>query len=238
MEKYFTLPTPDWLEIHWVLNSKETSGKLIIFVHWLTGSMNEAHYYCAKNYFTERWYEVARFNLYTDWEKTRKLKNATIKNHSEDIETVLKYFTQDYSHIYLVWHSLAWPSIVWVGKFSDSLKKIVFWDPAFDTSMSVLKCRNEWEKLIRSWSGKDVEIHKGMYKEFVANKHLENLKSISLPKKDISIIYAEKDMHKNNKTVTDEMWISSIIIQWANHWFTQEWKYEELFERTLEFIEK
>ena len=238
MEKYFTLPTPDWYEINWVLNWKGTSDKLIIFVHWLTGSMNEAHYYCAKNYFTERWYEVVRFNLYTDWEKTRKLKNTTIKHHSQDIETVLLYFETDYTHIFLVWHSLAWPSIVWMNKFSNSLKKIVFWDPAFDTSISALKCREEWGKLIRSWSGKDVEIFQEMYEEFTENKHLENLRNISFSKNNLSIIYAEKDIHKNTKPMTDEMWIDSVIIDWANHGFTQEWKFEELFEKTLEFINK
>jgi len=102
MEKYHTLPTPDGFEIKGILNSKEKSEKLIIFVHGLTGSMNEAHYYAAKEYFTQRGYDVFRFNLYTDGEKTRKLKNTTIANHGEDITTVLKFFENNYTEIYLV----------------------------------------------------------------------------------------------------------------------------------------
>jgi len=44
-----------------------------------------------------------------------------------------------------------------------------------------------------------------MYKEFLENMHLEKLKNIIFPKQNISIIYAEKDIHKNNKILTDKM---------------------------------
>ncbi len=238
MEKYIKIPTSDWFEINGVLNWKEESNKLIIFVHGLTWSMNEAHYYCAKEYFIKKWYNVFRFNLYTDGEKTRKLKNTTIANHWEDTEIVLAYFSQNFPEIYLVWHSLAWPSIVKVKNFPKNLEKIVFWDPAFDTSISALKCREDWDRLIRSWSGKDVEIFSWMYEEFLENKHLQNLWNLKYFKSNLYIIFADWDKHKYNKPQTDAMWIESYVIEWANHWFTQEWKYEELFDKTLEFIER
>jgi len=54
MEQYYKIPTSDGFEIPGILNSEETSSKLIIFVHGFTGSMSEAHYYCAKEYFIQR----------------------------------------------------------------------------------------------------------------------------------------------------------------------------------------
>lgn len=238
MEKYIKIPTSDGFEINWVLNWKEKSDKLIIFVHGLTGSMHEAHYYCAKEYFISRWYDVFRFNLYADGEKTRKLKNTSIKLHGKDIEKVLDYFENNYGVLNIAWHSLAWPSIVKVKNFPKNLEKIIFWDPAFDTSIGALKCREDWAKLIRSWSGKEVEIFSWMHKEFLENKHIENLQNLEYPKANMYIVFADWDKHKDNKPQTDAMWIESYIVEWANHGFTQEGKYEELFEKTLEFIEK
>jgi hypothetical protein len=37
---------------------------------------------------------------------------------------------------------------------------------------------------------------------------------------------------------TNGMWIVSHTVYWANHGFTQEWKYKELFDKTLEYIQK
>ena len=48
MEKYINIDTQDGMIIPGILNSQLETGKLIIFVHWFTGSMNEAHYYSAK----------------------------------------------------------------------------------------------------------------------------------------------------------------------------------------------
>jgi hypothetical protein len=51
-------------------------------------------------------------------------------------------------------------------------------------------------------------------------------------------IYADKGGHLTHKKDTDTLWIESHVIHWANHGFTQEWKYKELFEKTLEYIQK
>ncbi len=239
MEKYITIPTADGFEISGVLNWEEKSDKLLIFVHGLTGSMTEAHYYAAKEYFVKKWYTVFRFNLYTGWESKRQLHSSTIADHSRDVQAVLEYFTEKYWHLYLAGHSLGWPSIVWVEVFPKTLEKIIFWDPAFDTSGTLSQCFEKngiW--FFYPNNGKNIEISKDMHDELSQNTHISKLKNIDFSVKNMAIIYAWEARHKENKVTTDTLWIESCIIPWVNHGFTQEWKYEELFEKTLEYIEK
>jgi len=53
MEKYIKISTTDDMMIPGILNSKQSSSKLVIFVHGLTGSSTEAHYYAGYKYFNE-----------------------------------------------------------------------------------------------------------------------------------------------------------------------------------------
>lgn len=236
MEKYVKIPTIDSFEIQWILNYKEKSDTLIIFVHGFTGSMSEAHYYCAKEYFIEKWYDVFRFNLYTSVEKTRKLRDCSVKIHSQDILDVAQNFSR-YTNIIFVWHSLAGPCLAWVGNFPDNVDKIIFWDPAFDMKPAGESLYSIWERFYRSGSGKEFEVSSEMRKEFLQENYFEVLQNQKIPKENMFAIYADWDVHIDDKPQTDAMWIKSYVIEWANHGFTQEWKYEELFEKTLEFIE-
>lgn len=237
MEKELSIVSNWGFEISGLLANQESS-RLIIFVHWLSWSMTEAHYFSAKEYFTKRGFWVFRFNLYASWENYRKLETSTINDHSKDIFNVLTFFASEFQDIYLVWHSLGWPSIIGMEKFPDVLKRIVFWDPAFDTGKTVLKCFNKNEVYMYIWNGKNIEISSDMYHEFEKNNHLEILKNISYEASKMHCIYASEARHKDLIPQMENLWITTEIISWANHWFTQEGKYEELFERTLYILEK
>lgn len=237
MEKYIKIPTPDGFEINGVLNSKTNSDKLIIFVHGFTGSMNEAHYYCAKEYFVQKRYDVFRFNLYTDWKNTRKMRDCSVEIHANDIQLVSEYF-MNYSEIYLVGHSLAWPCFSMVNVYTQNCKKIIFWDPAFEMKTTWKKFYSEGNIFKHQSSWKHLEISQMMRDEFLEDNFLEKLEEQKFSKRHMFAIYADGDRHINNKLQTDEMGIESYVIEWSNHWFTQEWKFEELFAKTLEFIEK
>lgn len=236
MEKYITIPTSDGFEISWVLNWKKKTNKLIIFVHWLTWSMTEAHYYAGKEYFIDKWFEVFRFNLYTDWNNTRKLNNSSVKDHSYDIEKVLDFFTE-YKEIYLISHSLGWPSVVWISSIPRNLTKIIFWDPALEMIERSKKCYFDNEKIFTTISWKEIEISKKMYWEFVSDNFLETLEWKKSDFNKMFIIYADNWWHLNHRIDTDTLWIASCVILDSNHGFTQEWKYKELFEKTLEYLE-
>jgi len=81
-----------------------------------------------------------------------------------------------------------------------------------------------------------MEVSSQMFEERKQN-HFEYLNNFSFDAEKMYIIFAGWNMKVTFKPQTDEMWIKSYVIQWANHGFTQEGKYEELFEKTLEFIQ-
>ena len=238
MEKYITIPTSDSFEINWVLNWKEKSEKLIIFVHGLTGYQDEAHYVCGKNYFVEQGYEVLRFNFYWGWEKNRTLQESSIYTHARDLDDILRYFENEYQEIHFVGHSLWCPSIIRMNRLSEKLSKIIFWDPAFDNQGVEKRFSQEWEGYIfTSWDGRFMKVWEDMVMSRSDN-HFEILDRFWFARDKTFIVYAGWNTKTDFIPQMDALWITSYIVEWANHGFTQEGKYEELFEKTLEFIEK
>lgn len=236
MEKYINIPTFDWFEIKWILNWKEKSDKLIIFVHGFKWSMNEAHYICAKDYFLNKWYDIFRFNLYNQWDSYRKLHETSVFEHSTDMQNVLSYFEKQYQKISIIGHSLGCPTIIWVNQFPENLKNIIFWDPALSMKESAATIYQKGVSYVVPSSGKLTEVSKIMLEEFKNTDYIKNLWNLSTSLDKVKIVYASEARHIKLKPQIDNMWIQSCIIEWANHGFTQEWKYEELFDKTLEYI--
>lgn len=235
MEQFITIPTSNKFEIQGILNWDKKSSKLIIFCHGLTWSTKEAHYYAAKNYFVEKWYNVFRFYFYTSGEKTRNLWETTIVDHGHDIDSVLDFFQNTYDEIYIITHSLWWPSFLLSKKRPKNLIKVVHWDPAFDTVSTAKKVNQVGDIYFYGWihGGKNSRISQKMYKELLENPWLQKIKNNP---ENQYIIFAWECNKIDFKPQTDALGIPSAIIAWADHGFTQEGKYEELFETTLKFI--
>ncbi len=58
------------LKIHGFLRGKK-SAPLVVFVHGLTGNMNEHLFFNGARWFEKKGFATFRFNLY-DWEKGRE----------------------------------------------------------------------------------------------------------------------------------------------------------------------
>lgn len=238
MEQYYTIPTSSGFEINGILNWKEDTDKLIVFIHGFTGSTNEAHYVAARDYFTQRGYAVFRFSLYHGKESCRKLHTSTVADHSYDTQQIIDFFSTQYNTITLVWHSLWGPTIIGVSDFS-AIDKIVLWDPALDMKSSAAKSfvKND---ILFSWggSGKNIEVWREMLEEFSNIDYFSKLKNLEYSRSDIVAIYASEDRHVNFQEKVDALWIKTHIIEWADHCFTREWDLGLLYKHTLEFIEK
>ncbi len=235
MEKYIQIPTTDSFVISGILNSHKKTDKLIIFIHGLTGDSSEAHYYLGQKYFTERWYDVFRFRFYHKYKNTRNLHETSIQEHGVDVEAVINNFEGEYSEIILITHSLWGPSVLRANNIPNQVKMIIHWDPAFDTSTALSKCFQKQSDIFYMNSGKNIQISHKIYDELIENPWMKLLKESD---KNHYIIFAGKNNKIDFKSQIDALSIESCIIEWANHWFTQEWKYEELFEKTLEYINK
>ncbi len=238
MEKYITIPTSDGFEIRGILNQREDTDRLIIFVHGFTWSTNEAHYVWARDYFIEKWYATFRFSLYHGSDSCRKLHTTTVNDHSYDVQRVIDFFWSTYTELFLVWHSLGWPTIIWVPNLKV-VRKIILWDPALEMKSSAEKVFKEGEKYFTSsGSGKNIQVWEAMLEEFRTVDYFKKLENMPFRRNDIGVVYASEDRHIKFKAQIDDIWIKNYVIQGADHCFTREWDLEALFEKTLEFIEK
>jgi pimeloyl-ACP methyl ester carboxylesterase len=208
--------------IHWKLNSKQKSNKLIIFVHGLWGNINEHMFFNWYKFFNDQWFDTFRLDLYYQI----GLTDNTILNQSKDLEATINYFKDRYNEIYLVWHSLWWPIILLAD--TNLVKKIILRDPVLDTHQTLrweLKETNNFHYV--SW-WMDIIIWEKMKDEFQSIWDINN-------KLDdrFSIIYASNKWLSTEFTRTD---IKYCFIKNSDHSFHNDWNEQELFETTLNLI--
>jgi len=237
MEQHISIPTTDNFEVHGILNWAKKSERLVIFVHGLSGDMYEPHYYAGKQYFTQYSYEVFRFNFYDGRDTNRDLAESSITTHSQDLDAIVTYFEDKYSEVYILSHSLGWPSVIGMKYIPKNIKKLIFWDPGFDfqnIEKKFLKCGNTW--LFLPGNGKHLVVSEAMIQDRKRD-HIWELEAFNFPRESMHIIFAGGHTKIQIKPQIEHIWISSSTVEWANHGFTQEGKYEELFETTRKFIE-
>ena len=234
MQKYIKIPTSDWFEINGVLNWKEKSDRLIIFCHGFQCDMNKHIFYNWAQFFTEKWFHTFRFNFYGPWSKNRRLHDCDFIIHGQDIDTVVEYLKKDYEEVVLVWHSFWGLSILYS---SQKAGQNILWDSSLNTTGHDLRDLED----IGSYY-----LDKGVYNAFVSKKMFDQYRDESKQKihefkVPTSVILAwESPLPKSWSECKD--WLLNLknykIIAGANHCFDQEWKAGELFEKTLEFINK
>ncbi len=107
MEKQIHIETSDDHIIYGTLNfALKDSDKLIIFVHGLSGHQNEHIFYNAARFFPQNGFSTFRFDLYSGESKGRILSKTSIKDHVQDLDTIIQHFKSQFKHIVLVGHSL------------------------------------------------------------------------------------------------------------------------------------
>lgn len=130
MERELKIKTPDKKIIFGTLvTSKKRQQKLIIFIHGFTGHQNEHLFFNGAKFFKDKGIDTFRFDLYTGRKGARHFHDTNIKIHSNDLNTVIKYFLPKYKKIYLVGHSFGGTTLL----FTDvsNIKALVFWDPGY-----------------------------------------------------------------------------------------------------------
>lgn len=236
MEKEIQIPTRDDHIIYGVLNSLQESSKLIIFVHGLTGHKNEHIFYNASRFFTSKGFDTFRFDLYSGEEKARRLRDTTIRIHSQDLDEVIAQFKGKYSEIFLIGHSLGGPTIL--GADLSAVKSVVLWDPSL--KLENLKDENcvyneELGLYVLEW-GVEYLISSEMVKEW-SELDLEMVSKIVRPTK---IICAGNGiLHEHWLEYIDRIGVEHdfVIVEGASHCFDEEGCEERLFEESLEWVE-
>jgi len=243
MEKQLKLKTTDNHVIYGTLGtSKKVSTTLAVFVHGLTGSTNEHTFHNAAKLFPKKDVDVFRFSLYTGEKGGRTLSKCTIKDHSDDLNQVLKYFKKKYKNIAVVGHSLGSPTIL--RSDTSLFDTAVLWDPSYLAGnrgdMPTKAKLNGREVYIEEW-GTEFLMNPAMVKEwqwFNGENELDLVANLGKPLKIIAagkgiLIKGSKKYVKVAQEPKD-----LTIVKRATHCFDEEGTEDILLDETLKWIKK
>ncbi len=104
------------------------SDKIVILAHGLTGHKNEYIHITATDFFTQKGYDVLRFDFYSDGDNTRKLDETTLEIQGKDLNTVIDHMRRAYDKIYVSGHSYGGATLLFAQPQATAL---AFWDSTF-----------------------------------------------------------------------------------------------------------
>jgi dienelactone hydrolase len=233
MEEQVNIDTGDGPIIYGTLNyPARATDKLIIFVHGITGSRKEHQFYGAARFFPANGYATYRFNLYSRESRGRVLSDIGIRTQSKDLDTVISHFKGKFGQLFLVGHSLGGPTIMWADL--DPVKAVVLWDPSLVPPVESFRYEEQLKKYIAKWQF-EFFISPGMVEEWKGARSLVHRMT-----KPVRIIFAGnysimgtwKDALAEIPAEHD-----STTIEGAGHGFDEEGTQEQLFSRTLEWLD-
>ncbi|MAF35407.1 hypothetical protein CMO91_06215 [Candidatus Woesearchaeota archaeon] len=238
-EREFQIPIPGTDLNIYAKQYGELSDSMVIFVHGLTGHMDEHLFYNGARYFEKHGISSIRFNLY-DWhDDARKLMDCTLETHAHDFNTVLQYLlTAKVKKIAAIGHSYGGPTIL-LGNHKQ-LAAIVLWDPShgdifadedevkyvpelnayhvnWGTSFLIGSPMRAMEKEI-AWDSLTKKIHSA-------------LKVVSAGKGEL-VEHGKKYVDLANGPK------QHVVIQSANHNFDDEGAADELYKESASWIQK
>jgi len=238
-EKEFKIPIPDTKLNIYAKQYGSLDQPVVVFVHGLTGHMDEHLFYNGARYFHEHGISSLRFNLY-DYEKdARKLTNCTLKDHSYDLNVIIDYLLQKkIKKIFAIGHSYGGPTILLANH--NQLDGMVLWDPSygdiFDESDDAKYVKEINSYRIR-W-GTDVLIGAKMRDEAKKLAWDSLTKTITTPLKVISA--GQGVLMKEGKKYVElaQGPKDYVIIRKAGHNFNEEGTAEELFDESIKWLKK
>ena len=129
-EKDFLIPAQDGAVIYGRINyaTDHQSSKLLILSHGLTGHINEYIHLTARDYFNKAGYDVVRISYYSSGDKARNLKDCTLKIHANDLNSIIEYFSKNYTKTFIAGHSYGGLTILFAN---PNVTALSFWDSSF-----------------------------------------------------------------------------------------------------------
>ncbi len=243
MEKVAKIKTKDGHGVYGTLTlSEKSSDRLLIMIHGLTGFQHEHIFFNGAKFFAKNGINTFRFDLYPGgWKDARVLLDTNIKQHAEDLKSIIDYFKKSYK-IYVAGHSLGGLTIlsaelqdvhaVVLWDSSVNLRRTETWAKKFCRYIKALDC------YVLDW-GTSTLISKEMYRQWINFPTPSNV--MPRIKTPIKIIIAGKNLLlKGNKAYFKyaNKPKAMHIIKHADHTFDEEGAEEELFKETLSWIKK
>lgn len=237
LETEFKIPIPDSKLNIYGKQYGNLDKPVILFVHGLTGHMDEHLFYNGARYFHKEGFSSVRFDLYGFQDDARNLIDCTLQIHGQDINTIQFYLKDKGAEtIFAVGHSYGGPSILFSDQ--DFLKGAAFWD-----SVSNFSFTGESDHIVEidayrlQW-GVDHLIGKGMYEEAEKLSWDEVIQKAKVPLKLIAAgnnewVAEHERIHKSMKGEN-----SLVTIDGATHTFSEEGVAEKLFDETISWLQE
>lgn len=233
MEKIINLNTKDNHIIYGVLNYEEDNNMLVIFVHGLTGNMDEHMFYNAAKLFPKKGFNTYRFNFYDCAHKGRCLTDTTLTSQSKDLNLVISHFKNKYKKIFLVCHSIG-PLISLMSNYFEA-SAIIFWNPGIKVDMGI-KFNSKLDNYTVNWGTEHI-IPKKLVEEW-SSFDLNYFTHIKTP---IKLIFSNNEVNQDfweDKSKNLNVPHNLYIIKDADHCFNPMKAEKELFNETLKWLEK
>lgn len=237
MQKSIKIKTSDQkYKIYGTLDYKKKTNNLIVFVHGFSGHQNEHQYFNAVDYFNNKGIATFRFDLYSWTDDSRRLAECDVKDHVDDLNSVIGYFKNKFKNIYLVGHSLG--GAVILNSNISNITGIVLWDPTINlhSEGGFIKYDKKLKTYVVDWGAKFI-VGKKMYKDLKKIKDYSDVAvNIRVP---IKVICASKE--KREKEWSDALKNFSSknklkVIKGANHNFDEAGTEKKLFDETYKWL--
>lgn len=236
MERHIEIKTNDNKTIYGKLRGP-LSKPLIIFVHGLTGHMDEHIHFNGARWFEKHGYSSFRFNLYDEPEDARRLRQCSINTHGRDIDRVIDHFQRkNVNKIFLVGHSLGGPSIYKSER--RGVQAIAFWDPAIIPRAFVHKARfdRSMERYVFEWTFEFL-LGRRMVNSIKDLNMVEVAQEFETPIK--VVVAGDGKMVDEGRQFVEQLDVPAefAVIQGADHGFDNDKNEEQLFKETYAWFQ-
>lgn len=209
-----------------------TPNSLLLFHFHISTFLLFHIFYANKDFYSYfRWFH---YPFYSDGKAGRQMSQCSVAIHSQDIETILAYFTPLYREIILIGHSLGClailgANIVWV-------KQVIFWEPSAGMQNPEIRGIVFEPKLdlyiAHRW--RDFLFSKTLVQEMVEASELE--KTSQKVSANTSFVFAwDYRIYPERKPFLWEFPYK--VIEWASHTFCEEGKIAGLYDATWELLQ-
>ncbi|MBI2278665.1 MAG: alpha/beta fold hydrolase [Candidatus Brennerbacteria bacterium] len=216
---------------------------LFIIAHGFSGNMDEEFYRLATYWFGKHGFSTFRFNFYGHQKDARQLMNCTLKTHSTDFDTIVRYFRKrGVRKVFVVGHSFG--GLVIFCSRNQDFDGAVLWDPSYKISFTKTmfgfpggKYIKEINGYLMKW-GVNLIIGKVMAKEIDSLQWDSIAKNFKVPFK---IILAGKGALKGTKKYLNNAKVEKdlMIVEGATHYFNdRDGMQEKVFKSSEEWFRK
>lgn len=241
MEMPFPINLPDGKQIHAILRRGEgiaSSGRVVLFVHGLSGFKNEHIFFNGSRHFSARGFASLRFDFYDTLPNTRRLSETTLSTWATDLNAVISALSTRFSSVHIVGHSLGCPTILLANLARVS--SLTFWEPSMHPKQVFGQARALCDGCVVVMPSRvDFVLRPEVQAEAERIPPIEELlKPVRIPLQIITAgeagVKIGRDQYLPHAVGPKEFH----NIARANHTFDQDGAEQELFAHTLDWIQR